>query len=79
MYSYFLGDDLFVCPVIRKGARRRRVFLPQGEWIHFWSGKRFRGGRHTVPAPLGQTPVFFRKSSPYAMLFYEAAAQGEDR
>ena len=77
MYSYFLGDDLFVCPVIRHGARRRRVYLPKGEWIHFWTGKRYRGGRHSVPAPLGQTPVFFRKDSPYAMLFYEAAGQGE--
>ena len=76
MYSYYLGDDLFVCPVIRRGARRRRVWLPKGEWIHFWSGKRYRGGRHTVPAPLGQPPVFFRKNSPYAMLFYEAAACG---
>ncbi|MBR4548496.1 MAG: alpha-glucosidase [Oscillospiraceae bacterium] len=73
-YSYYLGDELFVCPVIRKGARKRRVWLPKGEWIHFWSGKRYRGGRHTVPAPLGQIPVFFRKNSPYAMLFYEAAA-----
>ena len=69
-----MGDELFVCPVIRKGARKRRVWLPKGEWIHFWSGKRYRGGRHTVPAPLGQIPVFFRKNSPYAMLFYEAAA-----
>ena len=77
MYSYFLGDDLFVCPVIRHGARRRRVCLPKGEWINFWTGKRYRGGRHSVPAPLGQTPVFFRKDSPYAMLFYEAAGQGE--
>ena len=76
MYSYFLGDDLFVCPVIRKGARRRRVWLPEGDWIHFWSGKHYRGGRHAVPAPLGETPVFFRKNSPYAMLFYEAAERG---
>ena len=73
LYSYFLGDDLFVCPVIRRGAKRRRVVLPKGEWVHFWSGKRYRGGRHTVPAPLGEIPVFFRKDSPYAMLFYEAA------
>ena len=43
-YAYFLGDDLFVCPVIRKGAKKRRVFLPEGDWVCFWSGKEYRGG-----------------------------------
>ena len=74
MYSYFLGDDLFVCPVMRKGAKRRKVWLPEGEWVHFWSGKIYRGDRsHVVEAPLGQIPVFYRKTSPYAELFQEAA------
>ena len=74
-YSYFLGDDLFVCPVIRKGAKRRRVCLPEGEWVHFWSGKEYKGGHHFfVDAPLGRLPVFYRRDSEYAALFRRAAA-----
>ena len=74
MYSYFLGEDLFVCPVIEKKARTRKVYLPDGEWIGFWSGKAYRGGEaYTVPAPLGQTPAFYKKGSAYSDLFRKAA------
>ena len=73
-YAYFLGDDLFVCPVIRKRAKKRRVCLPEGDWIHFWSGKAYKGDRaYAVEAPLGQIPVFYRAKSPWAELFRQAA------
>lgn len=74
MYSYYLGEDLFVCPVIERRAKTRRVFLPNGEWIDFWTGKEFKGdAEYTVPAPLGQTPVFYKKNSAYSDLFRRAA------
>ena len=77
-YSYFLGDDLFVCPVIEKGTRLRRVFLPEGDWVHFWSGTPMAGGReHLAPAALGYPPVFYRKDSEFAALFRTAAERGQ--
>ncbi len=77
-YCYYLGSDLFVCPVIEKKARNRRVCLPQGSWISFWSGKTLPGGReYSVPAPLGKIPVFYRKGSKYADLFRRAAEEYE--
>ena len=73
-YSYFLGDDLYVCPVIHRGEHRRQVHLPEGEWVHFWSGTAYLGGtEHMIAAPLGKIPVFYRKNSPFAPLFREAA------
>lgn len=75
-YSYFFGDDMFVCPVIKKGARTRKVQLPEGEWIHLWSGKAYGGGgTYKVRAPLGETPVFFRSGSEYKELFRSVAAE----
>ncbi len=74
MYSYFLGPDLFVCPVIERGAQRWRVSLPKGSWVHFWTGKLYAGGEnYIVDAPLGQLPVFYRRNSAYADLFRKAA------
>ncbi len=74
-YAYFLGDELFVCPVIRKGAQSRKLRLPEGEWIHLWSGKRFKGGEKIkVDAPLGKIPVFYRRDGAHAALFREIAA-----
>ena len=76
-YSYFLGDDLFVCPVLRLSARSRTVQLPEGEWIGFWTGRSYAPGRHRVAAPLGRPPVFCRKGSKYAELFRRAAEENK--
>ena len=69
-YAYFLGDDLFVCPVIEQGAKTRRVHLPEGKWIGLWDGAEHYGPVSlTVQAPLGQTPVFCREDSRWAEVF----------
>ncbi len=73
-YSYYLGSELFVCPVIERKAKTRKVWLPAGSWVNFWTGRVMIGGReYTVPAPLGKPPVFYRKGSPYKDLFRQAA------
>ncbi len=73
-YSYFFGDDVYVAPVIKKGAKTRKVCLPDGKWIHFWSGETFEGGQDIdIAAPIGQPAVFYREGSEYADLFAEAA------
>ncbi len=73
-YSYFLGDDLYVCPVIRKGAKRRKLFLPKGEWVCFWNGREYHGEQKMFfPSPLGRIPVFYRKNSSYTEVFRRAA------
>ena len=77
-YSYLFGEDLFVCPVIKLHAKTRRVSLPAGEWIGFWSGREYAGDAdYTVPAPLGQTPVFYRKGSEYSELFRKTADENK--
>ena len=78
MYSYFLGPDLYVCPVIERHAKKRRVFLPKGDWVHFWTQKPYAGGQaYTVDAPLGQLPVFYKKDSAYSELFRRAADENK--
>ena len=59
--QYTLGDDLLVAPVLEEGARTRSVYLPAGQWVDFWSGAVFEGGREVlVEAPLDRIPVFAR-------------------
>jgi sulfoquinovosidase len=67
--QYLYGADLMVAPVIEEGAVTREVYLPAGEWMHIWSGKRFGGGRHNIDAPIGSPPVFWRDGSGFADLF----------
>ncbi len=64
-YEYLLGRDILVAPVIKAGEATREVYLPDDEWIHLWTGHEYKGGNITVSAPVGEIPVFIRKSSPY--------------
>ncbi len=60
-YIYLLGDDLLVAPVVTEGAVSRRVHLPPGGWVHWFTGERFEGPADIdVAAPLGAPPVFVR-------------------
>ena len=69
-YAYLLGSDVFVAPVITKGAKTRTVTLPEGEWIKFFDGKKVGGGvRKEFDAPLGKPVAFYRKDSRFAELF----------
>jgi alpha-D-xyloside xylohydrolase len=61
--SYFLGPTFLVAPVVESGATSRTVYLPRGEWVDYWRGTIFSGGKEvTVPAPLDGSgpPVFAR-------------------
>ena len=59
--EYLLGPDLLVAPVITPGATSKRVYLPAGTWIDYWSEAVYHGGRTvTVAAPLDRIPLFVR-------------------
>lgn len=58
--EFCLGPALLVAPVLEEGATERRVYVPEGAWRDFWSGRRVEPGWHEVPAPLHRIPVFVR-------------------
>jgi alpha-glucosidase len=63
-YQYLLGEDLLVAPVIEPGATTRKLYLPRGEWLNYWTGERYTGaGDATVPAPIDQIPLLVRAGS----------------
>ena len=69
--QYLLGDALLCAPVLTKGARSRRVYLPVGDWVDTWTGTRFVGdaGREVVvDAPLDRWPVLQRAGTVVARL-----------
>jgi alpha-glucosidase (family GH31 glycosyl hydrolase) len=61
--EYFFGDEMLVAPVLDPSGDRR-VYLPPGAWIDFFSGKRYEGGRSfTAHYALDETPVFVREGA----------------
>jgi len=68
--QFLYGEELLVAPVIEEGATAREVLLPRShDWRHLWSGKDYEPGRHTIAAPIGQPPVFYRADGHHAALF----------
>ena len=43
--EFLWGRDILVSPVVEKGATSRRLYLPKGRWIDFWSEETLEGGR----------------------------------
>jgi alpha-D-xyloside xylohydrolase len=53
-----------VAPVTEYGARQRNVYLPEGTWYDYYTGKTLAGGQTvTVDAPYEQVPLFVRGGS----------------
>ncbi|WP_018237613.1 alpha-glucosidase [Ensifer sp. BR816] len=71
--SYLYGTELLVAPVWQAAQSERTLYLPAGDdWIHVWSGREYAGGQKiTVPAPIGQPPVFYRSGASLSASFAE--------
>ncbi len=65
--EYYFGDDFLVAPVM-SSDNCRDIYLPEGEWVEFFTGKRFSvkdGGKwlKNVETPLELMPVFVRSGA----------------
>jgi alpha-glucosidase (family GH31 glycosyl hydrolase) len=59
--EYLWGRDILVAPVVEKGAKLRRVYLPQGNWFDFWNNKKVSGARWIErPVDLQTMPLYVR-------------------
>lgn len=69
--QYLYGADMLVAPVHKPGVDEWTTYLPAGtDWVHAWTGQKITGGqRITLPAPIGQPPVFYRADSAWKELF----------
>lgn len=63
--QFMFGEEMLVAPVVKKSARSRNLYLPEGTWIDFNDKKSEFGGEQwmTVDAPLSKIPIFVRKGS----------------
>ena len=59
--EYYFGDDFLVCPVMNSDGCRD-LYLPEGEWVDFFTGRRYHGGHWLTDIyyPLELMPVFVR-------------------
>jgi len=74
--EFLFGAGLLVAPVLREGVTEREVYLPEGEWFDYWTGRRFAGGG-AIPAAvtLDSFPLFVRGG---AFIFRQPVVQCTD-
>lgn len=76
LYEFMLGNELLVAPVYESGATSRKVFLPEGKWINYWSGELLDGEKeHLVAAPIEQIPLFVRQGAIIPMRKYASSIE----
>ena len=87
--EYYFGSEFLVCPVMnachtstngsKNGVGTRDIYLPEGLWVNFFTGKRLEGGRwyYNVEVPLDEMPVFVRPGA-LIKLYPEAVDSTDD-
>lgn len=74
--EFLFGKDLLVAPVLREGVTERDIYLPEGAWFDYWTGKSFEGGKTVqVPVTLDSIPMFVRAGG---FLFRQPVVQSTD-
>ncbi|HKV53049.1 MAG TPA: glycoside hydrolase family 31 protein [Candidatus Binataceae bacterium] len=62
--EYIFGSEILVAPVMDEGAAQRKVYLPAGRWVDFWTEAAHSGPKWLdVSAPLDTLPLFVREGA----------------
>lgn len=62
--EYMIGEDILVAPIVNEGQTCRQVYLPEGNWLDFWTGAEYVGKTNIlVNAPLDKLPLFVKKNT----------------
>jgi alpha-D-xyloside xylohydrolase len=64
--QFMFGKEMMICPVTKPGALSRSVYLPKatGNWVDFWTGKKYQPGTNIqANAPLETIPIFVKAGS----------------
>lgn len=59
--QFLVGSSLLVAPILRPSTETRVVYLPEGEWIDYWTGEQHAGGKYILAyAPLDVLPIYVK-------------------
>jgi alpha-D-xyloside xylohydrolase len=58
--EYLFGSDMLVAPLFESGMTGRNVYLPQGKWIDYQTGKVYNNGWNTIEAGKIQAIILVR-------------------
>ena len=62
--QFMLGESMLVAPVLYKGERSKRVYLPKGIWFNYFTGEKLFGGKiYNLSCEIDEILVFIKEGS----------------
>jgi len=62
--QFLLGNKILVAPIVNQGQLVRSIYLPEGEWIDYWTREQFKGNQYILKeAPLDICPIYVKAGS----------------
>lgn len=62
--EYLFGESMLVCPLTYEEGTSRKVYLPEGNWYHFFTGEMLAGSREVeIHAEYNEIPVFVKEGA----------------
>ncbi|NOX66805.1 MAG: glycoside hydrolase family 31 protein [Chlorobi bacterium] len=63
--EYMYGDNILVGIVWKNNQKKFEMYLPEGRWIDYWTGKEYMGNKTiTIDCPDYKIPIFFTGPNP---------------
>ena len=75
-FQYLFGDEMLLAPVYEKGSINQTVYLPEGNWVNYWTGETL-SGKNTclVNAPIQHVPLFIKQGAIIPMRNYASSVE----
>ena len=58
--EYLFGDNMLVAPLLEENAGTRKVYLPEGRWYDFFTGRLYEGGKYFLSDEASKMPVYVK-------------------
>ena len=63
-HQFMIGDNLLVAPILNETSSFKNLYLPEGKWFDWWTGKIYKGNMWIiVEAPINQIPFFIKEGA----------------
>ena len=57
--EFMVGKYMLIAPIVEQGKSYRSVYLPEGRWIDYWTGKELQGKQVILKeAPIDVCPIY---------------------
>ena len=62
--EFLFGNQMLICPILEPNAQGRRMYLPKGNWINYWTNEVLEGSREFwVATDYDQIPIFIKEGA----------------